>query len=125
MKSILATLKSKGLTILCIILFTLLTTTYLSDKHNRKELDIAQSALIKHVGMNKRLSDENLALAKELKEASSKQIPIVKEVMVEICNGTIKEKLIESLPSQKEKVNEEKTADIDDRLPTNLIQLLK
>lgn len=125
MKSILAALKSKGLTIICIILFTLLTTTYLSDKHSREELTIAQAALIKHVGVNKRLSDENLALAKELRESSAKQIPIVKEVMVEICNGTIKEKLIESLPSKKGSVNEEKTADIDDRLPTDLIQLLK
>ena len=125
MKSILAAVKSKGLTIICIILFTLLTTTYLSDKHNREELTVAQSALIKHVGMNKRLSDENLALAKELRESPAKQIPIVKEVMVEICNGAIKEKLIESLPSKKGNVNEEKTADIDDRLPTDLIQLLK
>lgn len=125
MKSILATLKSKGLTILCIILFTLLTTTYLSDKHSREELAVAQSALIKHVGVNKRLSDENLALAKELQEAPAKQIPIVKEVMVEICNGAIKENLIASLPSKKDHANEEKTVDIDDRLPANLIQLLK
>lgn len=125
MKSLLATLKSKGLTILCIILLTLLTTTYLSDKHNREELVIAQEALIRHVDMNKRLSDENLALAKELRDAPDKQLPIVKEVMVEICNGAINGKLIESLPSKKEKVNEEKTADIDDRLPTDLIQLLK
>lgn len=125
MKSLLATLKSKGLTIICIILFTLLTTTYLSDKESRKELGVAQSALIKHVDLNKRLSDENLALAKELKEASSTQIPIVKEVMVEICHGAINEKLIESLPSKKGNVNEEKTADIDNRLPTDLIQLLK
>lgn len=125
MKSLLATLKSKGLAILCIILLTLLTTTYLSDKHNREELVIAQAALIRHVDMNKRLSDENLALVKELRDAPDKQLPIVKEVMVEICNGAINEKLIESLPSKKEKVNEEKTADIDDRLPTDLIQLLK
>lgn len=125
MNSLLATIKSKGLAIICVILLTLLTTTYFSDKESRKELITAQSALIKHVGLNKRLSDENLALAKELKEASSKQLPIVKEIMVEICNGAINEKLIESLPSQKEKVNEKRTADIDDRLPTDLIQLLK
>lgn len=124
MKALLAAIKSKGLTILCIILLTLLTTTYLSDQESRKELDTAQAALIKHVELNKRLSDENLQLAKDL-EASSKQIPVVKNVMTEVCNGVVKEKLIESLPSRKEKVNEEKTVDIDDRLPTDLIQLLK
>lgn len=125
MNLILATLKSKGLAVLCVILFTLLTTTYLSDRHNKSELKVAQSALIKHVDMNKRLSDENLALAKQLKEAPSIQIPIVKEVMTEVCNGVVKENLISSLPSKKEKGNEENTADIDDRLPASLIQLLK
>lgn len=124
MKALLAAIKSKGLTILCIILLTLLTTTYLSDQESRKELTKAQAALIKHVELNRRLSDENLQLAKDL-EASSKQIPVVKNVMTEVCNGVVKEKLIESLPSRKEKVNEEKTVDIDDRLPTDLIQLLK
>lgn len=124
MNTLLATLKSKGLTILCIVLFTLLTTTYISNEHNKSELDKAQSSLLTHVQLNKRLSDENLALAKEVKE-SAKQIPIVKEVMTEVCNGRINEKLIESLPAKKDKVNEEKTADIDDRLPSNLIQLLK
>lgn len=125
MKSLLAILKSKGLSILCLILLTLLTTTYFSNKQNKNQLELVQGKLIEHVALNKRLSDENLELAKELKEASSKQIPIVKEVMTEVCNGAIKEKLIESLPSTKEKVNEKKTADIDDRLPTDLIKLLK
>lgn len=124
MNTLLATLKSKGLTILCIVLFTLLTSNYISNERSKNELDKAQSSLLTHVQLNKRLSDENLNLAKELKE-SAKQIPIVKEVMKEVCNGKINEKLIESLPTKKDKVNEEKTADIDDRLPSNLIQLLK
>lgn len=125
MNSILATLKSKGLAVLCVILFTLLTTTYFSEQNSKEELEVAQAALIRHVGMNKRLSDENLELAKQIKEAPAIQIPIVKEVMTEVCNGVVKENLISSLPSKKGNVNEEKTADIDDRLPANLIQLLK
>lgn len=122
---ILAMLKSKALLILCIVLATLFAASFISSKADRRELVIAQTKLIEHVSLNKRLSDENLKLAQEIERQPAKYIPVVKEVFKEVCTGMVVQEKINSLPSMREKVNEENTADIDDRLPADLIQLLK
>lgn len=124
MNPIIATLKSKGLTLLCIVLATLLTVSYLSGKADRSELTSVQGKLLEHVQLNKRLSDQNLELAEEIKNKPAEYITIVKEVEKQVCNGIVKQQLINSLPSKKE-VTSENTANIDDRLPSDLIKLLK
>lgn len=123
--NLIETLKSKGLLILCIILSTLLTVSYISGKDDKKLISEIQPALVRHIDLNKKLSDENLVLAKELSEAPQKYIPIVKEVEKEVCNGVVKQELIKALPSRKEDVNEKNTADIDDKLPADLLIILK
>ncbi|MNC18471.1 hypothetical protein D3C75_663720 [compost metagenome] len=124
MNPIIATLKSKGLTLLSIVLATLLTVSYLSGKADREQLTTTQGKLLEHVQLNKRLSDQNLELAEEIKNKPAEYITIVKEVEKQVCNGIVKQQLINSLPSKKE-VTSEHTANIDDRLPSDLIKLLK
>lgn len=127
MNLILATLKSKGLSILCIVLATLLTASVISGKYDRQALDTAQEKLMEHVTLNKRLSEQNLELANEIKNKPAQYITITKDVDKEVCNGVVRQTMIQSLPitKKKEAVNEEITADIDDRLPNDLIKLLK
>lgn len=119
-------IKSKGLTLACIILSTLLTVSYISGRSDRNQLEKVTEKLNEHLVLNKRLSDENLKFAKELSEQPKEYIKVVKEVMNETCNGEVKQQLIESIATQREKnIDEKNTADIDDRLPASLIQLLK
>lgn len=128
MKQILAGLKSKGLSILCIVLVTLLTASYLSGKSVREELKGVSEKLVEHVQLNKRLSDQNLELAEEIRTRPTEYITITKEVDRNICNGVVQQELINSLPSTKKGAIDEKkqdVANIDDRLPTDLIKLLK
>lgn len=129
MNLILTTLKSKGLSILCIVLATLLTASIISGKYDREARDTAQGKLLEHVTLNKRLSEQNLELANQIKNKPKEYIPIVKEVDKEVCNGVVKQQAINALlSSKKETVNEatkQNTADIDDRLPTDLLKLLK
>ena len=120
-----AILKSKGLSLLCIVLATLLTVSYFSGKSTRNELDQTKEKLLMHVTLNKKLSDENVKFARELNEAPKQYIEVVKEVMRESCNGEVKQQLIDSLKTQRETVDEKNTADIDDKLPADLIKLLK
>lgn len=120
-----AIIKSKGLSILCIVLTTLLLASHFSGKSTRNELDETKAKLIQHVSLNKKLSDENVKFARELNEAPKEYIEVVKEVMRESCNGEVKQQLIESLKTQRETVDEKNTADIDDKLPDDLIKLLK
>jgi hypothetical protein len=126
--NLIAAIKSKGLTLLVIILMTLLSVSYMSGKSDREALDAAQDKLLTHVTLNKRLSEQNLELAEELKNKPKEYITITKEVSKEVCNGFVKQQVINSLPSKKGVVNEDakqNVADIDDRLPTDLIKLLK
>lgn len=124
--SLLMTIKSKAALVICIILSTLLTASYISGRSDRAELIEVRESLTTNVALNKRLSDENLKFAKELNEAPKEYIKIVKEVMNETCNGEVKQTLIESMATQRENnVNEKVTADIDDNLPPNLILMLK
>lgn len=128
MTNILGILKSKLQMIVLIVLLTLLSASYLSGKSDREKLEGVSEKLLEHVKLNKSLSDQNLALAEEIKNKPKEYITIVKEVDKEVCNGIVKQQLINSLKSKKETVNEtdvQNTADIDDRLPTDLIQLLK
>jgi hypothetical protein len=128
MNLILATLKSKGLSILCIVLATLLTASYLSGKADRVKLTATQGKLLAHVQLNKRLSDQNLELAEEIKTKPAEYITITKEVSKEVCTGVVKQQLINAIPSKKGVNNgttAQNTADIDDRLPDNLLKLLK
>lgn len=122
---IVTTLKNKALLITFVVLTSLLIATYMSGKSDREELKLTSEKLLEHVTLNKRLSDENLRLVKELKEKPPEYITLTKEVMKEVCNGVVKQTLINSLPSKKGNVNEEKVVDIDDRLPDDLIRLLK
>ena len=128
--NLISTIKSKGLSILCVILATLLTVSILSYNSNKKELINVQSQLLKHVQLNERLSEQNLSLAEEIKNKPKEYITITKEADKKLCDGLLVQHSINSLPSKvkKEAVNEnnvQNTADIDDRLPADLIQLLK
>ena len=123
--NLIAILKSKGLSLLCIILVTLLTVSYISGKSTRNELEKTNEKLMEHVTLNKRLSDENVKFARELSESPKQYIQVVKEVMKESCNGEVKQQLIEAMQTQRENVDEKNTADIDDKLPDDLIKLLK
>ena len=127
---LIATIKSKGLSILCIILVTLLTVSVLSYNSNKKELENTQGQLLKHVQLNESLSKQNLDLAEEIKNKPKEYITITKEADKKLCDGLLIQQSINSLPSKtkKEAVNEnnvQNIADIDDRLPTDLIKLLK
>jgi hypothetical protein len=110
-------------------LATLLTASIISGKYDREARDTAQGKLLEHVTLNKRLSEQNLELANQIKNKPKEYIPIVKEVDKEVCNGVVKQQAINALlSSKKETVNEatkQNTADIDDRLPTDLLKLLK
>lgn len=125
--SLLSAIKSKGLTILCIILITLLSTTYISLNNSNAKLKVSEDKLLQHVKLNKSLSDQNLSLLEEIKNKPKEFITVTKEVSKEVCNGLVKETLINSLPKKGSVSNEPyetNTADIDDNLPTNLIKLL-
>jgi hypothetical protein len=108
-----------------VILATLLTVSYLSHRGDDKELTALTEKLTEHVQLNNRLSEQNLALASELKTKPIEFITITKEVDKEVCNGIVKQNLINAIPSKKGSINEETTADIDDKLPTDLLKLLK
>lgn len=123
--NLLAVIKSKGYFILCIILATLLTASIVTSKIDREDLKDANEKLLVHVQLNKRLSDQNLELAKEIRDKPVEYITITKEVDRKVCDGQVKQALINSLP-RKEVVNEKQDiAGIDDKLPDDLIKLLK
>lgn len=129
MMNFLISLKSKALGILCIILITALTISVIEGNSNKTELTSLRTKYSDQVTMNERLSNQNLDLLDEIDKRPIEFINIVKEVQVEICNGRVQQELINALPSKKGNVNVEKdqanTADIDDRLPDDLIRLLK
>lgn len=122
-----ATLKSKGASILIIVLLTMLTLSYFSGKHDREELSQTKEKLIEHVALNKRLSDQNVALAEEIRTKPIEFITITKDVDREICNGKLAQDAINNLPRKEVKDGQvsQGVADIDDRLPTDLLRLLK
>lgn len=119
-------IKSKLQTLLCIVLATLLTVSYMSGRSDRAELTRVSGKLTEHVLLNERLSEQNLTLAEEIKNKPKEYITITRDVEKEVCNGRIKQELIKALPAKKDDINAKKTtADIDDRLPDDLLKLLK
>lgn len=123
--NLIATVKSKLLSILCIILFTTTGLVYWSGNNDRKELKEVSDKLVHHVELNETLSRQNLELAEEIRTKPIAYITITKEVESEICKGRVSETMINTLPSKrKEGVDEKVTVDIDDRLPSDLIKLL-
>lgn len=129
MINFLKSLKSKALGILCIILITALTISVMEGNSSKTELTSLRTKYNEQVSLNERLSNQNLDLLDEIDKRPIEFINIVKEVQVEICNGRVQQELINALPSKKGNVNAEKdqanTADIDDRLPDDLLRLLK
>lgn len=124
--NLIAAIKSKILSILCVVLFTALTTVYLSGSADRTELKDIRAKLVQHVELNESLSRQNLELAEEIRTKPTEYITITKEVEKEVCKGQVAQAMIKALPSKrKEGVNEKVTADIDDRLPDDLLKLLK
>lgn len=126
--NILTSVKNKALGIFCIVLITALGITYIDGRNDRSELINLRTKYSDQVSLNERLSDQNLALVEEVEKRPTKLIEVVQEVQVEICNGRIQQELINTLPSKKGSVNAEtqsNTADIDDRLPDDLLRLLK
>lgn len=126
--NLIQSVKSKAQTILIIVLATLLAASVISGKYDRDMLSDVREKLLSHVELNKSLSEQNLALAEELRTRPTEFIRITKEVEKEVCNGKVTQGLIDSLPSKKGVSNEQTTqgtADIDDRLPTDLLRLLK
>lgn len=125
MNPLITTLKSKVQTLLCIVLATLLTASYLTGKSDREVLRQVSDKLTEHVQLNSRLSEQNLSLALEIKNKPKEYITITKDVERQVCDGRVQQELIKSLPSRKESVDEKNVADIDDHLPNDLLKLLK
>lgn len=129
MMNFLINLKSKAIGIICIILITALTISVIEGRSNKTELTELRTKYSDQLTLNERLSNQNLDLLDEIDKRPIEFINIVKEVQVEICNGRVQQELINALPSNKGAVNAEQdkanTADIDDRLPDDLLRLLK
>lgn len=124
--NVIGTLKAKALSILLVILLTMLVALKVDYNDKVVKLESATSSLVKTTDANKRLSDENIKLIEELKTKPKETLKIVKEVQKELCNIPAKVEAIKSLPSKKKEVtNEEDVADIDARLPDDLLRLLQ
>lgn len=123
---ILATLKSKALHVLIVILMTLLAATYIDRNIISNDRDVTKKSLTELTLKYERISSENEKLAKEIKETGNNTVVITKEVTVEVCNAKVKQEAIKSLPTNKREVtNEKATAGIDDNLPDDLKRLLQ
>lgn len=123
---ILATLKSKSLHVLIVILMTLLAATYIDRNIISNDRDVTKKSLTELALKYERVSSENEKLAQEIKEAGNNSVVITKEVTVEVCNAKVKQEAIKSLPTNKREVtNEKATAGIDDSLPDDLKRLLQ
>lgn len=124
--NILATLKSKALHVLIVILMTLLAATYIDRNIISNDRDVTKKSLTELALKYERVSSENEKLAQEIKKAGNNSVVITKEVTVEVCNAKVKQEAIKSLPTNKREVtNEKATAGIDDSLPDDLKRLLQ
>lgn len=123
--NIITYVKGKLTTIIIVSLVVLLSVSYVSGKMDRTSLVKVSNELLTQTQLNQRLISENTKLLDELKTMPEKQIEIVKQVDREICNGVVKVEAINNLPTKRVDNNETHTADIDDRLPDDLIKLLK
>lgn len=114
----------KTLWILIIVLTSMLAMTYIDARDKEQQIKQLNDIATKSVEQNKRLSYQNKQLAEEIKNKPVEYITITKDVSKELCNGKVIDSQIRNLPSGggDEKT---RTAGIDDRLPDDLIQLLK
>lgn len=111
-----------------IVLTTLLTVSHFDNKSKTEQITDLTALAQRSVEQTKRLTDEISYLKGQLETMPSKQIETVKEVMIEVCNGELLKSKIEALPTKREVKNdptETNTADIDDRLPSDLKRLLQ
>lgn len=124
-----STIKTKALSVICVMLITALAISFVAGASDRSELTDLRTKVVTQLDVNKKLSDQNIALLDEIKKKPVEYITITKEVEGEVCNGTVGLALINAIQStRKEQANEaaeSNTADIDAKLPANLIKLLK
>jgi predicted signal transduction protein with EAL and GGDEF domain len=122
---VLSTLRANALKLLCVVIVTLLVALKVQYNDVVEKLDSATTSLTKHEQLNQRLSDENKRLIDDLEKKPKEVIKIVTEVQTELCDVKVKDSAIKNLKSSKEVTDEKDVADIDDRLPADLKQLLK
>lgn len=126
--NLLSAIKSKALSVLCIILITALTISFVTGVSDRNELSELRVKVVNHAALNEKLSAQNIELLKEIKNKPVEYVTITKEVDSQVCDGTVSLALINAIKSTKEQdheTDEINTVDIDAKLPTDLIQLLK
>lgn len=123
--NVMDTIKANVFKFLCVILLTLLVALKVDYDDKVDKLESATSSLTIHEQANKRLSEENKRLVDDLEKKPKEVIKIVREVEKELCTIPIKQEAIKNLKSRKEVTDEKDTADIDDRLPADLIRLLQ
>lgn len=125
---ILAGLKDKFLYVALVALSTLLLAVYFDRGGVIEERDGLKQSLAERMIVNERLVSENKHLLEQLKTAPKEAVVITKEVMKEVCTAQVKSEAIKAIPSNKKdgqnEANQDRTADIDDRLPAELIRLL-
>ena len=122
---ILETLKSKALGVLCVVLVTLLIALKFDYDNKVDLMNSAIESATLHESANKRLSDQNKGLLEELERKPKVVIEVVKEVDEKLCDIKVVDQAIKNLKSKKEVTDEKDVADVDDRLPADLKQLLK
>lgn len=115
-----------------IVLSTLLTVSHIEVRDKRDQVSQLTQLADRSIEQNKRLSDQLKDLQYELDTRPAKQIEVVKKVMIEMCEGKVLEAKINSIPSKREVKNvdqqtpdQKPVADIDDRLPDDLLKLLQ
>lgn len=123
-----STIKTKALSAFCIILITALAISFYEGRQDRVELGDLRTKVVQQLDTNKKLSEENIQLLKEIKNKPTEYITITKEVDNQVCEGNVSLALIGAIKSKKDsanEANESNTTDIDAKLPSNLIKLLK
>ena len=126
LKGLLDKITSKVYMIVIVALITLSSTLYIAYDKQYQELLAANAALSKSelvINGNKTVIDD---MRIELDKKPTEYITITKEVTKELCDSKFKQYQVMNLPSTNKGVeNESNYADIDDRLPPDLIKLLQ
>ena len=119
---------TKVLWVLVIVLSTLLTVSTVANNVKSNNIDTLTELGIKSTEQNKRLSEQLKAAQDEITTRPVEYIETVREVEKEICRGKVTEAQINNIPSKRKEVgdaNQAPTADIDDRLPPELVRVLQ
>lgn len=126
LKSLFDRITAKVYMVVIVALITLSSTLYVAYGTQKEELLAANQALSKSelvINSNKNLIDD---MRLELEKKPTEYITITKEVTKEVCDAKFKQYQVMNLPSTNKGVeNESDYADIDDRLPPDLIKLLQ